>query len=69
MYSLKKLCNLQVEAEHNAALDACDALRDRMGEVAEFVSLASGYTSAVAKAAAARAAALGASPAPTVSPY
>jgi len=33
------------------------------------VSLASGYTSAVAKAAAARAAALGASPAPTVSPY
>lgn len=68
MYSPQRECNLQVEAEHNAALDACDALRDRMGEVAEFVSLASGYTSAVAKAAAARAAALGASLAPQSHP-
>jgi len=50
----------QVEAEHNAALDACDMLRDRMGEVAEYVSLATAYRTMLGKAAAARAAAAGA---------
>ena len=49
----------QVEAEHNAALDACDMLRDRMGEVAEYVSLATAYRTMLGKAAAARAAAAG----------
>ncbi|KAK9846501.1 hypothetical protein WJX81_005367 [Elliptochloris bilobata] len=49
------LLDNRVEMEHNAALDACDDLRDRMGGVAEYVSLASGYHTMCAKAAAARA--------------
>lgn len=40
--------------EHNRALDACNELRDRMGDVAEFISLASGYQVMCGKAAAAR---------------
>ena len=45
----------QVEDEHNAALDACNELRDRMGDVAEYVSLATGYHSMCAKGVLARA--------------
>lgn len=49
----------QVEDEHNAALDACNELRDRMGDVAEYVSLATGYHSMCAKGVLARADAAG----------
>ena len=50
----------QVEDEHNAALDACNELRDRMGDVAEYVSLATGYHSMCAQGVLARADAAGA---------
>ncbi len=48
-----------MEVEHNAALDACNVLRDRMGDMAEFVSLATGYHSMCAKGVLARADAAG----------
>ena len=48
-----------MEDEHNAALDACNELRDCMGDVAEYVSLATGYHSTCAKAVLARADAVG----------
>ena len=48
-----------MEDEHNAALDACNELRDRMVDVAEYVSLATGYHSMCAQGVLARADAAG----------
>lgn len=64
LYACRHACCIrnataQVEDEHNAALDACNELRDRMGDVAECVSLATGYHSMCAKGVLARADAAG----------